>query len=298
MTRFSLSWFVIAMLVGGSFGSTPASGKPLEIEGARAQLYKKVKGTTLYLYIFTPADHKPTDSRPAAVFFFGGGWVGGTPMQFVDHSRYLASRGMVTVVADYRVKSRHGTTPFECVNDGKSAVRYLRAHAKRLGIDPDRIAAGGGSAGGHVAAACGNCPGLDDPGDDPSLQQFSSKPDALLLFNPVYDNGPGGYGHDRVKARYKEISPMHNIRKAAPPTIVFLGTKDKLIPVATGEKYKAKMEAAGSRCDLHLYEGQPHGFFNRGRSAEHYRKTVFEMDRFLVSLGYLEGAPTIKVTNK
>ena len=264
---------------------------PLALEGARAEVYKTVGDVKLNIYIFEPDGHKPSDRRPAVVFFFGGGWKGGSPKQFEQHCRYLASRGMVAMAADYRVQSRQGTSPLECVQDGKSAVRWVRTHAKRLGVDPDRIAAGGGSAGGHVAAATGTLPGLEEPGEDTAV---SAKPNALVLFNPVYDNGPQGYGYDRVKDHWQEISPLHNIKAGAPPTIVFLGTADKLIPVATAEKYKAKMEAVGSRCDLHLYEGQPHGFFNFGRAGgEFYKKTVFEMDKFLASLGYLHGDPTI-----
>jgi acetyl esterase/lipase len=263
---------------------------PLEFEGATAHVYKKTAEGELYLYVFQPQKGRQ-QNRPAAVFFFGGGWNGGTPKQFEEHASYLASRGMVGIVADYRVKSRQGTTPFECVKDGKSAIRWVRVHAGELGIDPDRIAAGGGSAGGHVAAATATVPGLEEKGEDSSV---SCRPNALLLFNPVYDNGPEGYGHGRVKERYKEISPIHNIHKGTPPAIVFLGTKDTLIPVATAEKYKQLMEQAGSRCDLHLYEGQPHGFFNRRKSEEHFLKTVTEMDRFLESLGYLKGEPTIK----
>ncbi len=268
------------------------SAAPLELAGAASEIYKRVGDTELRIYMFFPDGHKPADKRPAAVFFFGGGWNGGSPKQFEPHAKYLASRGMVGMVADYRVKSRQGTTPFECVKDGKSAIRWIRANAKRLGVDPERIAAGGGSAGGHVAAATGNVPGLEEEGEDKSV---SPTPDALLLFNPVYDNGPDGYGYSRVKDRYQEISPIHNIRKGAPPTIVFLGTKDKLIPVATAEKYKAEMEKVGSRCDLHLYEGRPHGFFNLGRTykgVNDYAKTVHEMDKFLRSIGYLKGEPT------
>ena len=69
----------------------------------------------------------------------------------------------------------------------------------------------------------------------------SSRPDALVLFNPVFDNGPGGWGHNRVKKRWREISPMHNITASAPPTTVFLGSQDKLIPVATAHAYQARM---------------------------------------------------------
>ncbi len=83
---------------------------------------------------------------------------------------------------------------------------------------------------------------------------------------------------------------MHNITKCTPPTIVFLGTEDSLIPVATAQDYKARMEKVGVRCDLHLYEDQPHGFFNKAR----YYETVLEADKFLTSLGYLKGKPTLE----
>ena len=132
---------------------------------------------------------------------------------------------------------------------------------------------------------------LLEEGEDASV---SSTPDALVLFNPVYDNGPKGYGHDRVKDRWKEISPIHNIRKGVPPAIVFLGDQDKLIPVSTAQNFKALMEKAGSRSDLHVYKDQPHGFFNKGKKGNYYEKTVLEMDKFLISLGWLKGKPTIK----
>ena len=265
-----------------------------EVAGAESHIYKQASNTNLLIHLFFPDGHnKQKDKRPVAVFFFGGAWNGGSVNQFVPHCKYLASRGMVAAVADYRVKTRQNTTQFECVADGKSAIRWLRSNSDELGIDPDRLAAGGGSAGGHVAAAAGVVRGLDEPSEDASI---SSKPDSLLLFNPVYDNGPDGYGHARMQGRFEEISPLHNITEGAPPTIVFLGTEDKLIPVATAEKYNARMEAVGSRCDLHLYEGQGHGFFNPGR-GNNYEKTVLEMDLFLRSLKYLRGKPTIQVPN-
>ena len=193
---------------------------------------------------------------------------------------------MVAICADYRTKKKHNTSPQECVKDGKSAVRWIRRHAKELGIDPNRLAAGGGSAGGHVAAATGTLKGFDEEGEDTSV---SCVPNALVLFNPVFDNSPDGYGHDRVKAYWKQFSPMHNIAKGTPPTVVFLGTKDKLIPVPTAQEYKKLMERVGARCDLHLYEGQKHGFFNRAR----YYETLLEADKFLVSLGFLSGRVSV-----
>ncbi len=271
---------------------TLAKTEKLNFDGAAAEIYKTASGDDLYLYIFSPEGHDPEkEKRPAAVFFFGGGWNSGTPGQFEQHARYLAGRGMVGVVADYRVQSRQKTSPKECVADGKSAVRYLRKHAKRLGIDPEKIAAGGGSAGGHVAAATATLKKLDDPGDELSI---SCRPDALLLFNPVYDNGPdGGWAHKRVEPYWRDISPAHNIDAETPPAIVFLGESDSLIPVSTAERFQKKMQTAGVKSDLHTYPGQPHGFFNEGKGGkEIFLDTLRKMDAFLVSIGFLEGAAT------
>ncbi|MEZ6038258.1 MAG: alpha/beta hydrolase [Planctomycetota bacterium] len=293
MSRIAWSVAVLAVALGAQepVVESKVVDTPATSNGA-TEVYKRIGDVELTMQLVTPAGHTATDRRPAVVFFFGGGWTQGRIDQFRPQAEYLASRGMVAALADYRVRSRHGTTPFECVADGKSAVRWLRANSERLGIDARRIAAGGGSAGGHVAAATGVLPGLDEVGED---TEVSARPDALLLFNPVFDNGPTGYGHDRVKARWREISPLHNLGEGAPPTIVFLGTKDSLIPVATARDYEQRMKKAGARCDLHLYEGEPHGFFNRERSARSYALTVREMDRFLVSLGWLDGEPTIEV---
>jgi len=158
-------------------------------------------------------------------------------------------RGLICFRVDYRVKSRQGTSPFESLKDAKSAIRFIREHAEDLHVDPQRIVASGGSAGGHLAAATALVTSFNEGSDQLS---YSSVPNALVLFNPVIDNGPGGYGYERIGEAYKDFSPLHNIREGAPPTIFFLGTQDKLIPVETARYYKTVMEKVGSRCDLSL----------------------------------------------
>lgn len=257
----------------------------VQLEPDRSVVYKTVGSVQLKMDVFLPAENDKATARPALVMFFGGGWVGGTKSQFHKQAKYLASRGMVVFCADYRVRSRHQTTPVECVKDGKSAMRWVRANAEEWKIDPAKIAAGGGSAGGHVAAATATVSGFDEEGEDLSV---SCRPNALILFNPVYDNGPDGYGHDRVKEYWRQISPLHNLSQETPPTIVFLGTNDKLIPVSTAESYRDKMKSLGGDCELHLYEGAAHGFFNSGAA---FADTLKKADLFLGKLGCLEGQP-------
>ncbi len=251
----------------------------------REIVFKSFDKDPLELNVFLPEGWKASDKRSAIVFFFGGGWRSGTPAQFFSQSRYLASRGMVAVSAQYRTSNSHGTSPFECVADGKSAVRWMRKHASELGIDPDRIAAGGGSAGGHVAATTGVIDGLDEKGEDLSI---SSKPNALVLFNPVTDISAIQRWGDRAL----DGSPLQHVDRGDPPTIVFHGRADSTVPFATAETFCEAMQDAGNRCELVGFDGRPHGFFNYTRSRVAYANTVWHMDRFLASLGYLEGEPT------
>ena len=253
-------------------------------------IYKKFDSLSLKLYIFNPEGHKSSDKTPCIVFFHGGGWNNGHPKSFFNQAKYLASRGMVAMSAQYRLRDSNGTSPKECVTDGKSAIRWVRAHATELGINPDMLAAGGGSAGGQIAGAAATLKGYDEPSEDKSV---SSKPNALVLFNPVIDNGPTGYGYSKTKDYWEGFSPMHNIDNTTPPTIFMVGTKDDKIPVETSQKFKETMGKFGRRCDLILYENEVHAFYGKSK----YNETVFEMDKFLSSLGYLSGKPTIKVTN-
>jgi acetyl esterase/lipase len=208
------------------------------------------------------------------------------------------------MTADYRVSSRQGTKPVHCVRDGKSAVRWIRQNADRLGIDPDRVAAGGGSAGGHVAACTGTLPKHDEPGEDAKV---SSVPNAMVLFNPVLitaeAEGLKTFGGDRLekmKARLgvedpKTMSPYHNIRKGLPPTLVLHGKGDTTVPYSTAEAYVKQATKTGLRAELAGYEDMPHGFFNFGRrDNKMFLATVTRMHEFLSSLGYVKGKPAVE----
>jgi acetyl esterase len=272
----------------------PAPSYPPVLEGSVVETYKTVADTKLNLWIYQP-ERSADKLAPAIVFFFGGGWRSGTPKQFEHHCKHFASRGAVAITADYRVSSRHQSTIADSVRDAKSAVRWLRGNAKRLGIDPERIAAGGGSAGGHLAAARALLPGFEEAGED---SKVSARPNLLVLFNPVLLLAPApeiafelknwDTFRQRLGAEPVSISPYHHVTKSAPPAIIFHGTGDTTVPYATAAAFTSKMKQAGVRCELDGFEGKPHGFFNYGRDGnENYRLTLKRADDFLVSLGYL-----------
>ncbi len=259
--------------VGGQESDLPATGwKP--------EVYKTTNAHQLQLWHKAPAQGTDEQPAPAIVFFYGGGWINRNIVHFRRQADHLVSLGMHAILADYRSSQTYGGTPFDCVEDAKSAMRYIRRQAQRWGIDPTKLTAAGGSAGGHLAACTALVPGLNAV-DDPDE---CCVPQALVLFNPVYDNSPDGYGHDRIQERWPEISPMHHIQASAPPNIVFLGTEDHLVPVPTAKEWQAQMQANGVRSELHLYEGGTHGFFNHGSA---YQDTLEKTIEFLASLNFL-----------
>jgi acetyl esterase/lipase len=253
--------------------------------------YKQIDTSKLAMEFYFPKTIETNKKYPAMIFFFGGGWTSGSTKQFEPQARYFSERGMICILADYRVKNRQQSTPIESLKDAKSAIRFVRQNADRFHIDTGKIVAAGGSAGGQLAAATALTDSYNENTDNLTV---SCKPNALVLYNPVIDNGPGGYGYERIGNDYKSFSPLHNIKQGAPPTIMFLGTDDNLIPVETARYFKVAMNKVKSRCDLFLYEGQAHGFFNY-KNFEYYKKTVAETDLFLQSEGYLKKEPAVEI---
>ncbi|HVW37050.1 MAG TPA: alpha/beta hydrolase, partial [Pirellulales bacterium] len=198
-----------------------------------------------------------------------------------------AARGMVAARADYRVKSRHDVTPKECVEDAKSAVRWLRANAAKLGIDPERIVAAGGSAGGHIAACTALAPALNAEGEDANI---SSRPNALVLFNPVLRFDGVSQLMERIGGDVelgKAISPTLHLAKGSPPALLMFGDADRLL--AQAKEFMAASEKLGHRAEIFIAPDQPHSFFNRPPWRE---KTTARMDEFLTAIGYLPAAKT------
>lgn len=306
MNLFPFSFLTAALGMAGAGlaeGAAPradrAASLPEWMAPSREEVYKRVGDAELRLFLFLPPNHSPEDRRAAIVLFFGGGWAAGSPRQFFPQAAYLASRGMVAVSAEYRVGSRHGVRPDACVTDAKSAMRWVRQHAGELGIAPDRIAAGGGSAGGHLAACAATVAELDDPTEDRTVR---SRPDALVLFNPalVLDETSLDPASPRAEIRRqrfgdldpKRVSPFHHLRADLPPTLILHGEQDTTVPIESVRRFAAAAARLGARCEVVAYPGAGHGFFNHGR-GKRFADTLRDADRFLVSIGYLEGPDTV-----
>jgi acetyl esterase len=272
-----------------------SKGDGMAPEGGARHVYKKTGTTELPLYVYSPTNHPPGSKTPAIVFFFGGGWSSGSPAQFEQQCKYLAGRGMVAITVEYRVASRYPVHIEDCIEDAKSAMRWVRGNCAKLGVDPDRIASAGGSAGGHLAACVAVIDEFDAQTDD---LKVSAKPNAMVLFNPAMALSADerlskkyleriDQGKRRTKVGNAKISPLSYASAKQPPCIMFFGTADDLLEGA--ELYQKDSEKSGNSCKLITYEGQGHGFFNYGaRGGKHYDLTLAEMDRFLVDLGWLK----------
>ena len=260
-------------------------GSPV-FDGAKKVLYKTAPDALgseakLYLHVFDPQGWKATDKRGVLLIFHGGGWNRGNPKVYVPDAEYWASRGLVGITGQYRLGDREGTSPAACVADAKSAVRYLRAHAAELGIDPAKIAIAGVSAGAHIAACTGTIPGLSDPKDDPAV---SCVPDAMLLYYPY-----------QMAGSRKEMAPLSFVTTATPPTLFAAGEIDKLAPAERGIEWGEKMKGGANEFRLFIYRnthhpsGGKHDINVPGADNDIIRQS----DLFLAKLGYLAGEPTI-----
>ena len=254
-------------------------------------IFKTIGNIDLPLYVFQNQQPQVHNKRPAIVFFFGGGWTGGSPVQFEKQCEHFAKRGMVAITVEYRVSSRHAVKIDDCIEDAKSAMRWVRAHADELGIDPKRIAAAGGSAGGHLAACTAVMEKFDASSDDKAI---SAKPNALVLFNPALaiawdERMPQevrAIAQQKMRGRshvpIQDVSPLTYASTKQPPCIMFFGTADRLLQGA--QLYQEDSTEAGNLCEIVTYDGKGHGFFNSG---EHYDLTLAAADIFFVDCGWL-----------
>ncbi len=280
---------VVAMALAlaplGRAALKPVDGSIQPEDNKSVAVFKTTPQGDLKINLYFPKDWKPTDHRVGIVFFFGGGFTSGDPVQFKTKSEYLASRGMVAAAAEYRIKNKHHTDPVKSMEDAKSAVRWMRINARRLGIDPGKLLAGGGSAGGTCALYTAYNTSFEPEGEDTSV---SSKPDALVLYNPYVGTADDKNFHDEPNPAWRTD---WKVTKHGPPAILFFGTDDALL--APARTFVQQMVAAGNRVELYTAEGQKHGFFNDRGGTPWHAVTLRQTDVFLASLGFLKGTPTV-----
>jgi acetyl esterase/lipase len=262
----------------------PIEGIPQKNKSPVTYTYKVHDTIQLDLHIYYPKKLKRNATIPAVIFFFGGGWVTGNTGQFTSHCKFLAENGIAGITADYRIKSKHNTTPQDAVSDAKSAMRWLKSNADDLQIDKNRIVAAGGSAGGHLAACTATLDDFNDPSDDASIDP---KPAGLILFNPVL-NTIGFKDRFGGEDEIRKTSPVFHIKKSTPPTLIFHGTEDTVEPPSTVLEFQKIMIAEGNACEVILFGGEKHAFFNKGRKEDRpFHQTLVLMKQFLIEENFI-----------
>ena len=232
-----------------------AAPQPLRLPLYRPVPYRQVTGRALLLHVL-PARGVPRRERtPAILLFFGGGWLYGSIRQFDEQAQALADRGITAILVDYRVLCRDGVGPQAGMEDAAAAMRFVRAHADEFSIDPHRIAAAGGSAGGQLALST-----VFDA-------DAAVRPDALVLFNPVVDLADGdlaGHFANLSRSDIRSVSPVSHEAAAYPPMLIMHGVEDRLVPIGQVTAFCNAVSAYGHSCTLLAYPDAGHGFFNPG----------------------------------
>lgn len=230
----------------------------------KKMMYKKIGDLELFADMFYTKKSLLADDNVAIALFHGGGWVFGDKSEFHEACKWYARKGYVAFSFQYRLsKNPDGSyphpqiTPVECVKDARSALRWLRENAEQLQIDPEKIVAGGQSAGGQLALATAL---LEKVNEDSDNLNVSPTPKALLLFSsnvntlePWIDMLLG-----ERRTEIWSISPYHNLKKPMPPVIAFRGDQDdQVLPYISG-LFKARMLELGNYYEEYVYPGKKH----------------------------------------
>lgn len=260
-------------------------------------VYGKAGGVELKLDLAKPA---PVPAPvPAILCVHGGGWSGGSKDGYTDLLKQFAAHGYVAAAVEYRFVPQY---PWPAqIEDVKCAVRYLRAHAKELNLDPNRIAAMGDSAGGHLSLMLGLMDSKDGLEGDGGNAGFSSKVQAVVnkygptdmrVWRPAPEPGKTEDlsddllmkllgTKDRNAPAVLQLSPIHYIDANDPPILSFHGTADNLVPVEQAKLLHEALKKAGVREKLVIVDGAGHGwggkqFENTQRQTVEFLDSVFK----------------------
>jgi acetyl esterase len=248
----------VAMGLLAVLGSVSAQVQPATAPASQApvaRVYRTVDGAGLQAFVFTPAGRPDGTRSPGILLFHGGGWIAGNPDWVFPAAERFAGLGLVAMPIQYRL-SGETTTPIDAFADVCAAFQWARREAPALGLDPDRLAAYGVSAGGHLAAltatvGCGTTGGKYGTGG----------PDALVLSSPAVDlSGDGHFKRLLRGASVAAYSPVEHVRRGMPPVMIAQGEKDTLTPLRGARAFCDRAIAGGGRCDLHVYPGVGHLF--------------------------------------
>jgi len=228
-------------------------------------------GRPLKMHILKPRK-EASAPQPVIVWIHGGGWNKGSKESGVLRLAAFAAQGYLCASAEYRLS---GEAKFPAqIEDCKCAIRFLRAHAKKYNLDPDRIGVWGSSAGGHLVALLGTAGDVKELEGQGGWDSFSSKVQAVCDFcgpsdffkiagNSQSAKGPVGMllgGSPADKADLARLaSPITHVTKDDPAFLIVHGDKDTVVPMEQADLLNAALKKAGVPVTLYVAEGQGHG---------------------------------------
>jgi pectinesterase len=234
---------------------------PDTVKVERDIVYAKYGDREVMLDLYLPKQPAP-GKIPCIVVIHGGGWRSGDKTRFAAQAAYLAEQGFAAACIGYRLLPEV-TFPAPIV-DCKAAVRWVRANAAKYGIDPDRIGATGGSAGGHLTAMLATSHKVKELEGGGGHAGVSSRVQAAVaMATPADMSAFGKRSEQSIDAKMVSlISPVTHVDKDSAPILLLHGTKDTLVPMAQSELLLKKYQAAGATADLVKIPDGIHAFWN------------------------------------
>ncbi len=257
-------------------------------------IFKRINGIHLKMLVYEPVMKEKKD-LPAIVFFHGGGWNVGSYKLFQYHARYLASRGMVVFSPQYRIGTMvAGTTVDQCLMDGKSAMRYIKANAEIYSIDPNKIISAGASAGGLLAGGIAIIDEFNESTDDISVSPI---PHAVVLYYPAIlidrENLNEAY-KQRFNGLEENLSCYHHVKASLPPFLILSGDADTQTTIDDMRLFNKKMQELKNDCKLVEYPNQGHAFMTLDRSVKYFIATIKDTEEFLTKHIKFKAPPWIE----
>lgn len=263
------------------------------LESAQAEVFRSVEGgEDLRLHFFFPRGFDADGKRTAILFFHGGGFERGSILEFAPHALNYVGRGAVCALVEYRTASSHpDSSATDAIEDGRTAVQFVRYHAEKLHVDPEKIVVVGADAGATVAGCAAMNASI--PRADTEWKVCSPKPNGAMLLSPLLEFEKGAHGYERFgsPSQARKASLIRLVSSKISPTLLIHGTADRVVPIEVAVYFAERLKKRRAPLEFVEFEGRDRNFHHHNTDPISFEAVLASFDRFLDANRFLPPPP-------